>query len=109
MTEEISQDLEKISWKLYAGERLGFTVTKEKYLYQSRAKTEAGVTRRAILESKNINKPVIVTKRVKHGKEECYKIFFPEGGYIGCEALRKRTIEDYRKKSKNTLMENKND
>lgn len=105
MTEEISPDIEKIRWKLYAGERLGFSVTKGEYLFEPRAKTESGITKRAIMESKKINRPVIVTKRVKHGKEECYKIFFPEGGYIGCEALIKKTMEDYRKKYKNKFKE----
>lgn len=101
MVEEISPDIEKIRWKLYSGERLGFSVTREEYLFEPKAKTESGIIKRAIMESKKINKPVIVTKRVKYGKEECYKIFFPEGGYIGCEALIKKTMEDYRKKYKN--------
>lgn len=44
--------------------RLGFSVTKEEYLFGPKAKTESGITKRAIIESKKINKPVIVTKRI---------------------------------------------
>ena len=77
---------------------LEFSVSKGEYLCEPRAKTKAGIEKRATIESKKINKPVIVTKHVKYGKEECYKIFFPEGGYIGCEALIKKTMADYRKK-----------
>lgn len=91
MNISVSLEKEKIHWRLYEGYRLGFSVTKGKYISEHDIKTESGIRKRAERVSKEINKPVIVTKRAKYGKEVCYKIFFPEGGYIGCEALNIKT------------------
>ena len=86
----MTDNSEKISWRLYEGERFGFSVIKRGYISEHDIKSETGIRRRATLVSKKIDKPVVVTKKIKYGKEECYRIFFPEGGHIGCEALIKK-------------------
>ncbi len=97
-------------WKLYEGEVFGFSVSKSRYISKDEAKTKfrinvVGVSASTIMKharelSADINKPIIIMKSESgsHGKEECYKIIFPEGGSLGCEALVKKTKEDYRRK-----------
>src|SRR3989338_10524170 len=100
----------KILWKLYEGEMVGFSVIKSRYITKDEAKTRfrinvAGISVSTIMKrarevSEYVDKPIIIMKSVPYGKEECYKIIFPEGGSLGCEALIKKTIEDYRRKYK---------
>lgn len=96
-------DMEDISWKLYEGEMLGFSIRKIRPISRHEIKTTFGIyigpgrTPESIIKmharkiSREINKPIIIVKVEKHRKEECYKIIFPEGGSIGCEALVKKS------------------
>jgi hypothetical protein len=84
-------------WKLYEGQLFGVSIIKGRNIPAHEVKIKFGknivgisgttVIRYAKDISQDIDKPIIIMKHKPVGSEECYKIVFPEGGYLGCESI----------------------